>query len=311
MPFFSVVIPLYNKANFIQQTLDSVLWQTFQDFEVIIIDDGSTDNSIKVVKQFKDQRIKCFHQSNKGASQARNYGVELSNSNWIALLDADDIWYKDHLFQLKETIIQLPKAHVVSNAYEIQLHHNFVKQPSYSKTFPSKRFYVDDYFEYSCVDSLFWTSSIAFQKQIFDDIGGFDVTLNTGQDLDLFIRFALGYCLGYNSKITLRYNNVTENNLSKTIGLNEKFKYIKKHKTSEKFNPSLKTYLDVNRFSLALQAKQSKDKQLFQEVVKELDKRQLSSKKRFLLNLPSWVLIVLKKIQAKLIRFGVYKSAFN
>ena len=104
MPFFSVVIPLYNKENYIKQTLESVLCQTFQDFEIVVVDDGSTDDGVEVVKSLSDDRIILYQQPNKGASSARNYGVQVSSSPWVALLDADDIWYKDHLFQFQHNL---------------------------------------------------------------------------------------------------------------------------------------------------------------------------------------------------------------
>ena len=77
MPFFSVVIPLYNKEKYVAQTLQCVLNQSFTDFEVLIVNDGSTDESVKVVEQFDDERIKIFHQENQGVSAARNKGIEI------------------------------------------------------------------------------------------------------------------------------------------------------------------------------------------------------------------------------------------
>jgi glycosyltransferase involved in cell wall biosynthesis len=310
MPFFSVVIPLYNKENYIKQTLESVLSQTFQDFEIVVVDDGSTDNGVEVVKSLSDDRIILHQQLNKGASSARNYGVEVSSSPWVALLDADDIWYKDHLFQFQQTIKTLPKAEVISNAYEIQLSSTYIKLPVYSCTLDSQISYVQDYFSCSLIDSLFWTSSIAFKKNVFLEVGGFDTSLKTGQDLDLFIRFALKYKLAYNPKITLLYKSFTENNLSKAVTLAEKHKYIKKHKVSALKNHSLKAYLDINRFSLAIQAKQKKDMQLYAQVEGEIDDQNLNSKQKLLLKFPGWALRSMKKLQLVLIRLGIYRTAF-
>lgn len=88
----SVVIPLYNKSSTIARAINSVLNQTFNDFEVIIVDDGSTDNSAKVVSEFNDSRILLFQQANQGPGAARNKGIELSNGYYISFLDADDEW---------------------------------------------------------------------------------------------------------------------------------------------------------------------------------------------------------------------------
>ena len=87
---FSVVIPLYNKEKYIERTLKSVLEQSYTNFEVIIINDGSTDNSLNVVKNIKDKRLRVISQPNSGVSNARNKGIELASYNWVALLDGDD-----------------------------------------------------------------------------------------------------------------------------------------------------------------------------------------------------------------------------
>lgn len=87
---FSVVIPLYNKGALIKRTIDSVLSQSFQDFEVVVIDDGSKDDSAHYVKEYNDSRIKYFYKTNGGVSSARNYGIEKVSKDWIVFLDADD-----------------------------------------------------------------------------------------------------------------------------------------------------------------------------------------------------------------------------
>src|SRR5690606_25848964 len=96
-PYFSVVISLYNKEKHIQSTIESVLKQTFVDFEIIIVNDGSTDNSEVVAKSFRDKRICYYHQENKGASGARNAAISKANGTYIALLDADDLWAPNYL----------------------------------------------------------------------------------------------------------------------------------------------------------------------------------------------------------------------
>ena len=105
MPKISVVIPLYNKENFIKKTLDSVLQQTFTDFEVIIVNDCSTDNSDKIILEYKDERIKTIkHQTNKGLSAARNTGIAVATQDYIAFLDADDCWSTHFLSSVIEVI---------------------------------------------------------------------------------------------------------------------------------------------------------------------------------------------------------------
>ncbi len=92
MPLISVVIPLYNKEPYIKRAIDSILAQKIQDYEIIVIDDGSTDKSAEVVKSFPDPRIRLIQQENAGVSAARNRGIEEAKAELIAFLDADDEW---------------------------------------------------------------------------------------------------------------------------------------------------------------------------------------------------------------------------
>lgn len=97
MPEISVIIPVYNAENTILETINSVLNQTFEDFELIIINDGSTDRTLDVIKKFKDNRISVHTFPNSGPSSARNKGLRLAKGNFISYVDADDLWSKDKL----------------------------------------------------------------------------------------------------------------------------------------------------------------------------------------------------------------------
>ncbi|MCM8821124.1 MAG: glycosyltransferase family 2 protein, partial [Candidatus Omnitrophica bacterium] len=120
MPIISVIIPLYNKVGYVGRALDSVLSQTVQDFEVIVVNDGSTDGSEKVVEEYKDIRIRIIHRDSPsgGGHKARNEGIKSAISNFIAFLDADDEW-KDRFL---ETVLRLrdkfPSAGAYATAYE-------------------------------------------------------------------------------------------------------------------------------------------------------------------------------------------------
>ena len=97
---FSVVIPLYNKEDYIGKTIQSVLHQTYSEFEIIVVNDSSTDRSLKVVESFKDSRIKIYTIPNGGVSIARNYGIQKATHEIIALLDSDDVWEDNYLYSI-------------------------------------------------------------------------------------------------------------------------------------------------------------------------------------------------------------------
>jgi len=118
MAFLSVVIPLYNKQDTIVNTLKSVLEQSFTDFEIIIINDGSTDNSAALVTAIIDNRISLFTTKNQGVSRARNFGIEKANSPFIAFIDADDYWYPNHLEHLVKLYQSFPNCGIYATNYE-------------------------------------------------------------------------------------------------------------------------------------------------------------------------------------------------
>ena len=115
---FSVVIPLYNKELSIGNTIQSVLNQTYQDFEIVVINDGSTDKSLKVVEKINDPRISIINKANGGVSSARNRGIKESNFEWIAFLDGDDLWMENHLKILKDMIEAHPTDKVFTTSFE-------------------------------------------------------------------------------------------------------------------------------------------------------------------------------------------------
>ena len=113
----SIIIPLYNKEQSIEKTISSVLFQTFGQFELIIVDDGSTDQSVTVVKKIDDKRIRLVEKANGGVSSARNRGVLESSYEWIAFLDADDLWHKDFLSNIVNVINSVRNVYVITTNF--------------------------------------------------------------------------------------------------------------------------------------------------------------------------------------------------
>lgn len=113
---FSVIIPLFNKAPYIQRAVESVLKQTFQDFEIIVINDGSTDGG-ELLEGYKDDRIKVISQENQGVSIARNTGIKHASYFYIAFLDADDYWHKNYLKISSDTILKFKDVTMIGSYY--------------------------------------------------------------------------------------------------------------------------------------------------------------------------------------------------
>ena len=119
-PRISVIIPIYNKENCILNTLNSVHNQTYTNFELIIIDGGSTDKSLEIIKDYNDTRLTIYAQTGKGVSSARNEGVSYAKGELIAFLDADDEWKPNYLQTIWELYQKYPDAGIYATAYEIQ-----------------------------------------------------------------------------------------------------------------------------------------------------------------------------------------------
>ncbi|OEJ98980.1 hypothetical protein A8C32_07300 [Flavivirga aquatica] len=311
MPFFSVIIPLYNKESHIKDTLNSIIKQNFKDFEIIIINDGSTDGSLEAAKLVSDNRIKIYSQNNSGASSARNLGIKKAIGNYIALMDGDDIWYPNHLQEFHNSISKFPDAGLFCNAYDIKLSKSQIVKASYSIRKREIPHIIDDYFLASTIRSLGWTSAIAFSKNDFYNIGEFKPKITSGQDLDFLIRFALKKTVIFNPKTTCYYDKTVANSLSKENHQESKRILFNSFQQEEKLNKSLNIYLNLNRYSLAIQCKLAKNKTTFAKLYPEIDKKLLNFKQKILLEMPSNILMLTKKFHLFLITKGIYISSFK
>lgn len=204
----SIVIPLFNKANRIAHTINSVLSQTFTDFEIIIIDDGSTDNSIAEISKINDDKIRLIRQSNAGVSIARNRGIQEAKYDLIAFLDADDEWKPDYLDEQYRLTQKYPECSVFACNYE--LHNSKGKiTPTIIKKLPftAETGILTNYFEVANVSHPpLWTSAVTVRKQALEAIGGFPVGIKSGEDLLTWARLAINYKIAYSRKALAIFN---------------------------------------------------------------------------------------------------------
>lgn len=311
-PFFSVIIPLYNKEKSIEKTLKSVLAQRFQDFEIIIVNDGSTDNSIEEVAYIKDERIKLFSIDNQGVSFARNHGIDKASTNMIAFLDADDIWYPNHLEDLRNLIKQFPDCGLYATGFESVFYGKHTFKSKFLDLDDSFFGIVNDYFRHSLMNQIAWTSAVAIPKEILNKYAGFDVNLKTGEDTDLWTRIALQEHIAFDSKISAqKLMTDSQNHLSKSSYTVDKVNFLKKYNAQEKTNTSFKIYMDYNRFSVAIERKMVGDLENFKKIRKDIHSKNLNQKQNLLLAMPRFALNSLKQFQNFLLKHNVYLSAFR
>lgn len=304
-PFFSIVIPLYNKESFIEKTLRSVLKQSFLDYEILIIDDGSTDASISEIKKLNDPRIQIISQKNQGAAAARNKGILIAKAEHLVFLDADDIWFPNHLEELRKLHTDYPDCGMYCNRYLTKISKNKIITNSFSNSIPDDfRGVIPDFFEASLINRVAFTSAIMIPKTILTEYGSFDIDISSGQDLDLWIRIAINKKVAISNKETAIYRFEIPNSLSKTSFLSKKLIAFDKFKLYETKNKSLRKFLDIYRLEYAMQYRISGDKEKSSELLKKINSTP-PLMTQFLLTLPPKTLRFLLKIKHLLKRRGI------
>ena len=308
MPVISVVIPVYNKEKFIENTIYSVLNQTLSDFELIIVDDSSTDKSLSIIDSIKDKRIKTYSIKNSGVSKSRNYGVEKSTSNLIAFLDADDLWKNNHLEQLYKLYLENPNCGMYAMSYIKNI--NF---KSYKKSYFGLSNFsgiLENFFTSSSVDCIASSSSVMIPLNVFKKINGFNENLKKREDTALWIKIALNYKIAF-STITTVEIVITEhgNHLSKSH--ENPWCFFDLFKFQEQNNVDLKKFLDLNRFSEAINFKLNKEHNNFKIITKSINYRNLNFKQKILIKTPFRILLFLKKIQSYLLKKNIYITTFK
>jgi len=282
-PFFSIIIPLFNKEDYVKDTLLSVINQSFNNFEVIIVNDGSTDNSLNIINTHKDDRIQIHTKTNEGVSSARNFGIKKTTAKYIAFLDADDVWEETFLEQIFKLINKYPKEHVFATALKIQ-----TKKRSYFATYnlnlQTSEVGMLDYFQNSLDHSILHCASSVFSREAIKTTGDFDNTLSTSEDTDYWIRIGLKYTIVFLNK-PLATHQVVENGLTKSN--RKRFKSINYSKyKSEKKSDYFNDYINKNMFASALKYRLVGDIENYSNLKKEIDYSKLNIKQKALLNSP-------------------------
>jgi hypothetical protein len=202
-PAVSVAIPLYNKAPYIAATVRSALAQTFADFEIIVVDDGSTDRSAAQLRELADARLVTVWQENSGVGAARNRAMREGRGRYVAFLDADDLWHPDHLAHLMKLAGRFPNAALLGNAFAAVTNPGARSAVSVS---PVSYRLVEDYFaECASGHMPLHTSSCMVLRARALALGGFPVGSYCGEDLALWIRLAADGPVAVSSFIGCHY----------------------------------------------------------------------------------------------------------
>ena len=206
MPRFSVVMPLYNKAPYVRKAMESVVGQTYIDWELVVVDDGSTDGGGEVVTSIDDDRIRLLRQNNSGVSTARNNGVATSSAPYICFLDADDWWEPTFLEEMTGLIERHPDAGIYGTGYYIVKNGRKRVAPiGVEDCFTEGKIdYCQVYAKTLCMPLT--SISVCMPCTVFDETGGFKPQLTLGEDFDLWIRIALKHKVVLTNKPLSNYN---------------------------------------------------------------------------------------------------------
>ena len=206
-PQISVIIPLYNKASYIGRAIESVLSQTFQNFEIIVVGGKSSDGSEEIVQKYTDSRIHLIKESGTGVSAARNQGVDVAKSETVAFLDADDEWKQKHLETILELKNDFPNAGLYATGYKM-----VERDSDTSRTYlPEKgprllKSYFSERVDAGIRNQFIMTSAVAVDKHIFQSIGGFNTSLAYAEDIDIYERISVVTKIAYSPDISVKYN---------------------------------------------------------------------------------------------------------
>jgi glycosyltransferase involved in cell wall biosynthesis len=317
--YISVVIPLYNKQNAIAATLQSVLAQTYTNYEIIVVDDGSTDRSAEVAETILQEctvygvecKGKVVRKANGGVSSARNRGIQEAKYDYIALLDGDDLWDEHYLEEQVKLIQDFPDAKMWGINYA------FVKYGTTTKynqgLGDGYRGYVKNYFETKHGD-LYCSSSVIIRKNAFDITGYFDERIAYSEDLDMWYRIILHYPVVFYDKVLAYYNQDAENRCAYDLKIHHDLAkylpyYIDKYQTEFDRNQAFSKYLCTLSAVIILRENyyfgKVEDRKKADKVVKNLRYRDIHPKYFWIFKTPrcvGWLVYKIVNLKKKLFR---------
>lgn len=211
-PLFSVVIPLYNKADTIERTIRSVQGQSFKDYELIVVNDGSTDGSLDVVQRLaKEIQMRIIDKPNGGVSSARNAGANVAEGRFVALLDGDDVWVPGHLKRMAKLIWAHPGIRFFGGGYQRDL----LKCVYFTIPWPGS--HVRDVYSAFKYGQVVNSSTVVVDRKLWIEVGGFDSRYAFYEDFEFFFRLARYTKICIIGKVSAIYKQDAKFRLTKSV----------------------------------------------------------------------------------------------
>lgn len=310
MSFFTVIIPLYNKEKYISEAIKSILNQTFTDFEVLIVNDCSTDKSLEIASEFVSEKIQIIqHEKNSGLAATRNTGIKKAKSNYVTFLDADDLWKPYFLEKIYNLIQNFPEARIFGTNYE-EIWGKTIKNPhNNSDSLPKDFVGYLNFFKINLKQGIYNHGSVCLHKEVYENVGFYNENIQLSQDLDFNIRANYNYKLAFDNSVQMSYFMQTDNQLTRSSIVNKTIPDYDLYEDWTKNNSDLKKYLDFERYVLGKRLKKNNDSR-WEKMVAPIDSNNLNWKQNLLLKLPSSVLNSLDKVKLFLLKLGIKPSTY-
>lgn len=230
---FSVIIPYYKKRQYIERCIDSVLQQTYRDYEIILVDDGSQDDISELLASRYGGKVKLIVQQNQGVSAARNRGIAIASHEFIAFLDADDCWSHFYLAKNAELIGKENDVTIIGSHYSS----NYLKIETVEQQLNYYRF--ENYFKEAIRNTYFFTSATIINSKFFKNNPGFNPALKRGEDIDVWLRtVASGGNAYYIENTLVYYSDEDENQATQTkFGLHQSILSVMRQEYIKETNP--------------------------------------------------------------------------
>lgn len=308
---FSIIIPAYNAEKYIKRSIDSVLLQENQNFEIIVVNDGSTDNTADLVKRIEDNRVILLEQDNAGVSAARNAGIKQAKGEYICFLDADDEYLPNHLRTLNNMIMEYPKCSFFSTRFCVELLSGEVKNP---KVDGSIQFYKDAVVQTLHHTEFIWTGCVCVKRECFDLFGGFEVGVKLAEDIDMWRRIFVHTGVVYGNIITVKRNRDGSEATRSYVRryevdpLNRLQGFLQDHTISNEIKESLKTENEWLKLSVARSYIIDGDKRNARKTIKSVNKSSVPFSRYLITVICLWVPTKVIRMVISKNNKGMYKE---
>jgi glycosyltransferase involved in cell wall biosynthesis len=312
MPFFSVIIPLYNKQNYVENALKSIINQTFTDYEIIIVNDCSTDESVSKIVPYLSDKIKLIqHEKNKGLSATRNTGIKIAKADYVTYLDADDLWKSTFLETIFRLIQNFPEAKIFGTNYEEVYGETILNPQNNSDLLPNNFEGIINFFKMNTKQGIYNHGSVCFHKSVFEKVGFYDENITFSEDIDFNIRANSKFKLAYCNTIGMQYTMQSENQLTTSKISDKAIPDFNLYDKLASDNKNIKKYIDFERYVLAKKLKLEGNISKSKAIINQIDFKNLTIKQKILIRLPVFLLKKIIQVKNLLVKNGFKVTSYS